>query len=159
MRGNENRLDVDCDAEVGASAGLAPVEQEHTAVGSQRGGERAFGIEIEDVWRVDQRRDEDQRRSGAAMVAQTGATDGGHRWRLRRSGKTRRIGISFEAREGLGGKRGVARALLSHERQKQWQRPRRMGNAALMLHCSSPMLRCNRARCYEAFRIRSAVHG
>ena len=125
------------DRQVGAAGGGAPIEQQDMpSACRKRRRERGIVVEVEDVGRVDQRRDQDGRRAGPAMVAQRRAADPcGDRARLPRFAAFRR-GVKRQAVERGAGQLRVILGFQPDEFEEQRQRPRRR-----------PLLQCGIGRC------------
>ena len=79
----------------------------------------------ENARRIDQRWNQDHRRSVAAMVAQCCAANARDFLMRRRRLHGRRSGIGAQAREGVPGERGIFLRDAPHQLQEQRQRPRR----------------------------------
>ncbi|GAA3908894.1 hypothetical protein GCM10022276_28970 [Sphingomonas limnosediminicola] len=103
--------------------GFAPIEQERAPAHARHCTcERDLLIEIEDAGRIDERRNEDGRRSVAAVVAQAGTVNA-RRFRLCCGTRaTRRALISAQPNEGFARDLSVrlAYAPYQFEKEREW---------------------------------------
>lgn len=117
-------LDMARYVEVRAIGRIAPVQQQCSAVHPRDCGSKGnLDIQIEDSRRVDQRRDEDSRRTLAPVIPQACAADARDFGRGLGARAPLRAFIGAKTRKRLLRKRGVPLADASYQIEKQRKRP------------------------------------
>jgi hypothetical protein len=114
-------------AELRALAGRPPIEQEYPpSVLGDGVGKRHFGVQVEHMGRVDQRRDQHHRRANAATIAKRCSADLEMDRPLALQRRSPGIFISDESGKGRAAHAGVFFSRETDQRQEQRQGPGRV---------------------------------